>query len=145
MPASPWRWFGVKTVFRTAAGAAPHDGPTLVEERIVLLRARTPAEAIRVGERDALAYQGEPFHNAAGVEMRRRYLGACTAYELFDEDTRRLGDARGTIEVFSDTELVAGEVPDAEVVARLGGADGERDTRWSHFVPRDLVERYGRG
>ena len=142
MPSSSPRWFGVKTLFRSEAGAG---APTLVEERVVLVRARTPDEATRVGEEDATKYAGAPFHNRSGELVRRRYLGACATYELFGDDARRLGDARGTIEVFSDTRVVAAGVADEEIVAAMLGAeagDEEREVRWRNFVPGDLAAEY---
>ena len=73
-----------------------------------------------------------------------RYLGACASYELMDEDARRLGGARGRIEVFSNTYLTTREVSDEEVGARLLGGvigEGERAQRWRAFVPGDLFAR----
>lgn len=140
---SSWRWFSVKTLFRSGVDGAAGI-PTLVEERVVLLRARTHDEAIRSAERDAAAYVGPPFLNSAGQEVRMRYLGACTSYELMDEDASRLGGARGKIEAFSNTYLTAVDVADEELRARLLGGDigdEEREQRWRTFVPGDLAAR----
>ena len=137
-----WRWFGVKTLFRTDSGAGV---PTLVEERLVLLRARTADEAIRAAEREAAGYVAPPFLNNAGQEVRMRYLGGCTSYELTAQDARRLGGARGKIEVFSNTYLTAGDVSDEEVRARLLGGvidEAERAQRWRAFVPGDLAASF---
>ena len=151
MTASPWRWFGVKTLFRTRAVGEPahtdehfRPGWTLVEERIVLLRARSGAEALRRAEREAAAYvPAEPSHNRYGQRIETAPLGCRTAFELFDDEARGLEGATGTIEVFSQTHRVPESTPDDEVCERFLGPREmdaeEREMRWRTFVDVELA------
>ena len=114
-------WYGVKTLFRLGAVGKPakedakyDPGTTLVEERVVLFRARGFAEAVQLAEREARSYARHRHRNPYGQQVVTRYLGACDAYQLFDPP------AEGR-EVFSTTELVGKIVTDATIVDhRLG-------------------------
>ena len=114
-------WYGVKTLFRTEAVGKPiardaaYDGTvSLVEERVVLFKARGFGAAIRAAEREARRYARRRHVNPYGQRVLTRYLGACDAFELFA--------APGVhAEVFSMTEVVPKRVPDQTVVdQRLG-------------------------
>ncbi len=132
------KWFGVKTLFRTAAVGKP-DAPngaynsTLVEERIVLFRARSFEDAIREAEREARVYARASHLNPYGQRVVTRYLGACDAFELFDPP-------RAGAEVFSTTEVVAKRVSDKGVVnQRLGHAETVREHKCrGHFLNREF-------
>jgi|SRR5437867_4092962 len=123
-------WFGVKTLFRTAAVGKPvapdeaYDPDTsIVEERVVLFRARGFGQAIREAEREACSYARSQHVNPYGQRVVTRYLGACEAFELLD--FRGAGS-----EVFSTTEVVPRRVPDKAVVnQRLGHAETAGDSR----------------
>jgi hypothetical protein len=114
-------WFGVKTLFRSEARGKPtardsaYDGTvSLVEERVVLFKARTFETAIKAAEAEARRYAARRHVNPYGQPVVTRYLGACDAFELFD----RPGDQA---EVFSTTEVVPKRVPDRQIVdQRLG-------------------------
>jgi len=89
---------------------------TLVEERVVVLKARSVKEAIQKAEADARRYAAECRHrNPYGQRVRTRYIGYCDAYR---SDQRITSGA----EVFSASEVVKRRVPDRAVVRRLIGA-----------------------
>ena len=123
-------WFGVKTVFRVAATGRPvatdsafDPQMTLVEERVVLYRATSGANAIRAAERDARAYSRDTHRNPYGQRVVWRYLGACEAYEMFEPP----GDGR---EVFSTTEVVPKTRTDRSVISqRVKPVESRREYR----------------
>lgn len=69
-------WYGAKAVFRHAD--LEEHGQRLFEERVVLIRATSPHEAIRKAEEQARKYAAEN-----GVTWVEEYI--CT-YEMFDEE-----------------------------------------------------------
>ena len=124
--ASEWKWYGVKTVYRLEPGGKPEatdrdywgDG-SLVEERVVLFRARSFKEASRKAEREAKKYAAESTdRNPYGQKLSLRYLGACDAYELTPDETPESG-----VEVFSMTELTPRSTSDEAVIRRRLGAE----------------------
>jgi hypothetical protein len=128
--ASNWKWYGVKTVYRVEPQGSPGatdseywpDG-SLVEERVVVFRARSCEEAVRKAEREAKNYTSLcTDRNPYGQRLLRRYLGFCDAYTYVDRTLES-----GT-EVYSMTELVPRAVADASVVQRrIGREESGRD------------------
>lgn len=134
-----WTWYGVKTLYRTSVrGRAVRkdkhfeEDVSLVEERVVLVKARSFDEAIRRGEAEAIAYAASlpSYANRYGQPVKTRYLEACDAFRLFDQP----GHAR---EVYSRTEVMGVNVSDAAIIDQLLGTDeGERSgARREMFVP----------
>jgi hypothetical protein len=126
-----WNWYGVKSLFRYAAkGKAKSPdkfydpNATMVEERVVVLRARTFDEALKKGEAEARAYAAGPGHrNPYGQLVRMRYMGGLDAFQLFGPP------GRGA-EVFSSTTIVPKRLADAKVLdIRLGRANEHRGRR----------------
>lgn len=124
-------WYGVKTLFRTVAVGRPsardaaYDASvSLVEERVVLFKARSFDEAIRAAEKEAREYARLRVVNPYGQRVVVRYLRACDAFELFD--TPGVG-----AEVFSATEVVSKRISDRAIVERHLGkrVDKELDRR----------------
>lgn len=123
--ANKWKWYGAKTVYRLEPEGKPEatdadfwgEG-SLVEERVVLIRARSYQEATRKAEREAVNYAASSDdRNPYRQTLALRYLGGCDVYELTpDEDL-----ASGT-EVFSMTELAARSVTDEAILRRHVGA-----------------------
>ena len=81
-----WKWFGVKTLTRWEAIGKPKsidenfdEDATLVEERIVLIKARSFDEAIKKGEKEAENYLDE-YKNFYGQKVKQRYLKVCDAF-----------------------------------------------------------------
>jgi hypothetical protein len=113
------KWYGAKTLYRARAygGAIATDRyhdpqASLVEERVVLFRARSFDDAIEKAEKEAATYVKDTHVNPYGQTVRVRYLGDVNVYELFD--------APGAgVEVYSRTEFVPARESDATVRARL--------------------------
>jgi hypothetical protein len=135
-----WNWYGVKTVYRTTAQGEPAEtdkyfdpAATLVEERVVLIRARSFDEALAKGEKEARAYaDGGTVQNRYGQRVKQRYLGVADAYEMSDSPGN-------LVEVYSKTELVPTSTPDAAVCANRMGTERARD-RWrrTKFLNREF-------
>jgi hypothetical protein len=141
------RWYGVKSVYRSFANGRPRavdssfdPRVTMVEERIVLFKARTFAEAIRAAEAEAREYAKSRHVNPFGQQVRVRYLRAVDAFELFDSPRHRG-------EVFSTTELVPKRVADREVVdRRIGPTEPQAESRKRrNFLDRDCAASVTRG
>ncbi len=119
-----WKWYGVKTLYRTRAIGKPrvvdrnYDAEgTLVEERVVLIRARNFDEAFAKAEAEAKEYAAIPHGgNQYGQRVVSRYLSACEAFELFDPP------AAGR-EVYSCTRVVPAGVSDAAVARQMIGSE----------------------
>ena len=124
---SKLNWYGVKTLYRAApAGRARGTDRfysadvTLVEERVIVVRARTGDGAIRKAEVEAKRYATKSHHNPYGQRVRTKYLGYVDAYHMFDE-------LQEGAEVFSDTEVVSRKVSDQAIVYRqLGRQESKR-------------------
>ena len=114
-------WYGVKTVFRKVAVGRPSARDSafdrtvsLVEERVVLFKARNFDKAVRAAEKEARAYARRRYVNPYGQRVVMRYLGACDAFELFDTPG-------ATAEVFSTTEVVPKRISNRAIIdQRLG-------------------------
>lgn len=118
-----WKWFGVKTLTRVEAVGVPEyiddnfdKDATLLEERIVLIKARSFDEAIKKGEKEAREYLSV-YKNAYGQKVESRYLEYCDAFELFDEP-----NVSGT-ELFSSTEIISKDITDRIVIDNKVGRD----------------------
>ena len=119
--AGGWRLFSVKTVYVTRVKGRPKKrhrlsfGPksVLVEERIVLFKARSHREALRRAEEDARRYvEGRTYTNPYGLEVDRSYSGVADSHELFADEIN------SGIEVFSSTRVLPGD-PNTEAIANL--------------------------
>jgi Domain of unknown function (DUF4288) len=126
-----WKWYGVKTLHRTEVRGRPggrdahySNRMALVEERVVVLRARSFEEAIEKAEAEAKEYaRGCQHRNPYGQRVRSRYLGYRSAYVFYD------GVDSGT-EVFSTTEVVPRSVSDRAIVRRaIESQESRRATR----------------
>jgi hypothetical protein len=140
-----WKWYGVKTVYRTTAEGEPAQtdryfdpSASLVEERVVLVRARNFDEALAKGEKEARAYAAGDVENRYGQRVRQRYLGVADAYEM--------PEAPGNlVEAYSKTELVPTSTPDAEVCVKRIATERARD-RWrrTKFMKHEFAGGIGR-
>jgi hypothetical protein len=85
-------WYGVKTLLRIVAGGEPRNADagydassTLLEERVVLFRAGSFADAIAQAEAEIAEYcAATRLVNVYGQRVRAKYLGVADAFELFD-------------------------------------------------------------
>lgn len=116
------RWFGVKTLYRSRAqGLATgkdrqyRPGITLVEERLVLFRARASSDALRQAEREARKYARDRFRNAYGQRVVTEYLGYCEAYDMSPDEPGL------AVEVFSAMEVLPASIPTKQIVRRCFG------------------------
>lgn len=135
------KWFGVKTLYRACARGRPtkrdrHYQPdaTLIEERVVLVRAADFDHALKGANREALAYARDGYENLYGQKIETTFLGACDAFELFDPP----GPAR---EVYSRTEIASRRLSNAAVVKQLMGPNSTKSERYARrqFVSRTLA------
>jgi hypothetical protein len=124
------RWYAVKSLLRVEAfgdpvGADDDYDPegTLIEERVVLIRARSFEDALRRGEKEADAYAAGAHVNPYGQVVRFRRLSIVEAAFVFPLDEK-------TPEVWSSTSVIPASVTDAELaVMRFGPSEGEDATR----------------
>ena len=133
-----WTWYAVKTLYRTSARGRPvrrdaafDPNAALIEERVLLVRARSFDEAIRKGEDEAREYARRPtYRNPYGQRVTTKYLEVCDAFNLFDEPANRR-------EVYSRTEIVrADQSTDAEVKKVFGPDEPDGgDRRRRKFEP----------
>ncbi len=130
-------WYGVKTLYR-AAPVGRRRGTdrlysgdvTLVEERVVLVRARNSDEAIRKAGREATRYAADSHRNPYGQLVRTRRLGYVDAFIIGSE----LGDG---VEVYSETEIVSRRVPDRSIADRL---IGRPESKRIHASRRNILD-----
>jgi hypothetical protein len=123
-------WYGVKTLYRSTAVGRPKvtdsaydPAATLIEERVVLFKARSFHEAIRAAEKEARSYARGDHINPYGQKVKMHYLGACNAYHLF------FAPVAGA-EVFSSTTIVGLSVRDNAIVhQRMGTVETLREAR----------------
>ena len=116
-----WKWFSVKTLTRWEAIGKPakiddnyDEETTLLEERIVLIKARNFDEAIKKGEKEAKDNLSE-YKNFYGQKIRLRYLESCDAFELFDEPIET------GVEIFSSIETVSRKIKDSALIENKMG------------------------
>lgn len=116
-------WFGVRTLYRTRLVGRPrspdsdyHPGYALIEERVVLFRAKSGSDAIAKAEREAKRYAANGSTNVYGQKLVVSYLGTATAYEM-DRPPRNAE------EIYSDTEIVSSTVTARSIVLRRCGKD----------------------
>lgn len=132
-----WSWYGVKTIFRTEARGKPQavdsayePDATLIEERIVLFRARSYDEAIRKAEKEAREYASLDRINPYGQKVVTRYLKACDAFIIYDS----LGAGA---EVYSATEVIGKQVSDKEILDCKLGKEGR--VKRKKFLNREFA------
>lgn len=94
-------WFSVKSLYtrelkgKPAANAQAKSGAkskgkakrsslVMVEERVVLFRARDAKDAIAKAEKDAKAYVKYSYENFEGYTVKLSYTGICETFELFE-------------------------------------------------------------
>jgi len=76
-------WYGVKLIYRLTGMSRPS-----YEERVILIRASSDAEAIAEAERRSTKYEDDTTH----------YTGYLMAFNIFDESGPGIGEG---VEVFS--------------------------------------------
>jgi len=134
------RWFGVKTVYRTATVGKPRvvdsdydDEGTLVEERVVLVRARDHDAAIKRGESEAAKYAKNSHTNPYGQLVVTRRLKAIETVELFD-------DPDSLTEVWSSTRVSPASISNRQLVEVFFGPTAKKAQlrRRKKYLNREL-------
>lgn len=99
-------WFGVKTLYASEASGKANNKDkfykktsVMLEERIVIFKAKSFDEAIKLAEKEARNYSKYSYINPYGEKISTRYLNNCDAFELFD-------DPESGMEVYSATEIL---------------------------------------
>src|SRR4029450_14001653 len=118
-----WAWYGVKTVYRVSAKGPPrrpdahYDATaTLIEERVILVRARSHDEAQGKAEAEAKLYTARFHVNPYGQTVTMKRLGTIESFELFDPP-------RNGGEVWSTTYMLSRTVRGKDVVDRTFGPE----------------------
>ena len=134
------RWFGVKTVYRTSTVGKPRvvdsdydNEGTLVEERVVLVRARDHAAALRKGEREAAKYARTSHTNPYGQRVVTRCLKAIESFELFD-------DPDSLTEVWSSTRVSPASISNRQLEEVFYGPTEKKTQLWRRkkYLNREL-------
>jgi hypothetical protein len=135
------KWFGVRIFLRRVARGraigrdAYYDASgTLVEERIVIVRARDARDAF-ARMRRRVQSEGITYKNAYGQVVKQELLSAWEAYELFDPPS-------DGAEVFSRTTRVPASTPNRKLVAHFSSprmSAGEQRKR-RRFIAAELAK-----
>jgi len=104
---------------------------TLVEERVVILKARGFDEAIKKAEREAREYVADSYRNPYGQKVKCRFLGYCDAY-LADGNFFGTGG-----EVYSATEVVSRAISYKTLMKRLVGY---HESKKAHKARRNILQ-----
>ncbi len=101
---------------------------TMIEERIVFIRARSFDEALKKGEKEARIYASNDVHkNPFGQQVRRRFLGDLDAFCLFDPPW-------SYVEVFSSMIILPNRLSDAKLARVHFGPIREHLGRRTKFL-----------
>lgn len=119
-----WKLYTVKTIYRIKAIGRPkatdkryRKNLDMIEERVVIVKARSFDEAIKKGEVEAKKYASwSPHINPYGQKVIQNYIGAIDAFEPF-EDFKESG------EIYSSTQLIPATWSDKTVTDRILGAE----------------------
>lgn len=127
-----WKIYAVKTIYRTKAIGKPtatdkyyRRALDMIEERIVLIKARSFSEAIKKGEKEAIKYTSTEHHiNPYGQKVVQKYIGSIDAFETFE-------DMAENKEMYSSTHLVPAAWSNKTITARMFGPEhnNERQLR----------------
>jgi len=135
---APLCWYGVKVIFRTTPSGKPkakdrayRRDMTLVEERVVLFKARSFKQATRLARQEARSYVRGSHINPYGQRVFTRFLKAYDVCQLYEPPEHGK-------EVFSMTEVVSRRVPDKTVVDQRMGRD---ETKREHASRRNVLNR----
>ena len=132
-----WSWYAAKSVYETTVGPGKdRRGDRLVEERIVLVKARSASEAMAKAEKEALRYtRGLRYKNYDGDLVQTKYIGAL---DVFTMD----GEPAGGREVYSSSRIVSANMKTEDLLDILLGpeqSDEEQKAR-RRFEPDSPAE-----
>ncbi|HPB67755.1 MAG TPA: DUF4288 domain-containing protein [Candidatus Omnitrophota bacterium] len=135
----PVKWFSVKTLYRITAQGLPEKpdlsfdpDATLVEERILLIKAHHAREAIAKAEREAVDYaRRRGCVNPYNQKMCTTYLGFYDIIELS-------GILQDKTEVFFAARLVSRKVSDQKIARiYIGKRRGAQQMIYKKFVNKE--------
>ena len=112
----PNKWYSVRTLYRSRTEDRPvkpdlsyDPDATLLEERVVLIRAKSRQEAQAKALREAKDYAGTgTFVNPYEQTVRTDLLRTCDVYELHENPADKT-------EVYVASHLMSRRIPDAKV------------------------------
>lgn len=124
------KWFSVRTVYQYIASGRPKRGfsiysqaAVMIEERVVLFRAKSEASAIAFAEEEAKEYASDSYVNPFGQKVIIRYVGCGGAFQLFDAPS-------DGIEVHSSTEIQnPGQTLKELKTCKFGKTHGKREAK----------------
>jgi hypothetical protein len=103
----------------------------VVEERVVLFRARSFAEAITKAEKEAKEYCNWKYTNPFGQKVKTKYLGACDAFILLDPP-------KSGTEVYSGMNAIDPKISDSKVIESALGNEAAFKTTQRFFLNREF-------
>jgi len=123
-----WKLYSVKTIYRSKAVGRPkatdkryQKNLDMIEERIVLIRARSLDEAIKKGEIEAKKYASSPPHiNPYGQKVIAKYIRSIAAFEPFEDFTENK-------EVYSSTQLIPSAWSNKTITDRMLGLEHKNE------------------
>jgi hypothetical protein len=134
--------YGVRTLVRLVATGQPKvrdryfdPESTLLEDRVVLIRASSFESAIQQAENEVREYcRKTRFTNIYGQRVRLKYLGAVDAFWLFDDEPSP------GCEVYSSTVIVPRSISDSKLVnERFGKRTRQRARSRYKFVDAEIL------
>ncbi len=136
------KWYSVKTFYRSKAEGQPHKpdrycdtDATLLEERIVLIRAQSKTEAIKKAEKEANEYASKiSYQNPYGQKVSTRYLGF---FDLFEIE----GNLADKEEIFLMSRIMSKKITDKKI-AHVYVNKPNRDlvnSRQKVFINKDVL------
>ncbi len=132
------QWFSVKTLYRSTAQGLPEKPDlsydpdlTLVEERILFIKAKNRLEAVAKAEREAKDYaRKRECRNPYNQKLSTRYLGFYDIMELSDHPQDKM-------EIFTVTRLISRKVSDSRIAKLYVGK--RRSAR--HILNKKFVNK----
>ncbi len=117
-----FKWYSVKTLYKIYTVGTPkktdkyyNNSTNLIEERIVLFKARNFEEAIKKANAEAMQYSTRPYHtNPYGQTVKMKYMNVYDCFELFDEPGNKK-------EIFSATEIVSNKLSNKKLFSNKFG------------------------
>ncbi len=119
-----YKIFAVKTLYRSKVAGKPkvvdkyyNNIYDLLEERVVLVKARTFNEAIRKGEKEAVKYASFENHiNPYGQKVVQEYIGGIDVFESYDE-------IKSNGEIYSYTQLIKSSLSNDKISDKIFGKE----------------------
>lgn len=120
-------WYGARCLFRIEIERS--NSPSLIEDRIILVEASDPDEAIALAESEAREYAAFGWADENGRRVTPRYLDVCDVYRM------NAIPAHG-VEVHSSRIRAEPGVSDDAIIDRLLGSESESHVEGhAPFVP----------